>query len=254
MPSYGLWFLVVFNSVVFILFAFSFFKPRTARDWRTFGAFSAFLVALFTEMYGFPLTIYLLSGWLQARYPGVDWFAHESGHLPEMLLGWRVYPHLGPFHLASTFLIAGGFVMLARAWPVLYRAQRAGVLAETGPYGRVRHPQYVGFVLIMVGFLFQWPTLLTVAMFPVLVRMYRRLALREEREAVEAFGGAYARYAERVPRFLPRRRDGSAIPPSEPRDGVNRSSPTLHPPFTAPEVPFDEWEEGFPGRVDATRQ
>ena len=78
-PAYGLWLLVVINSAIFIIFAISFFKPRTKRDWRSFGAFSAFLVALFVEMYGFPLTIFVLSGWLQSRYPGVDWFAHDAG-------------------------------------------------------------------------------------------------------------------------------------------------------------------------------
>jgi hypothetical protein len=100
-PAYGLWFLVIVNSAVFILFAFSFSKPRTTRDWRSFGAFSAFVVALFTEMYGFPLTIYFLSGWLQSRYPSVDWFSHDAGHLLEMLLGWKANPHFGPFHLLS---------------------------------------------------------------------------------------------------------------------------------------------------------
>ena len=212
MQEYGFWLLVVFNSAIFIFFAFTFFRPKSRRDWRSFGAFSAFLVALFTEMYGFPLTIYLLSGWLQSKYPSVDWFAHSSGHLPEMLFGWRANPHFGPFHLVSMVVIGGGFVLLGRAWPVLYRAQRAGTLAETGPYGRVRHPQYVAFVLIMLGFLIQWPTVLTVLMFPVLVFMYRRLSLREERDAEGAFGEEYQRYAERVPRFIPRLKRPTNLP------------------------------------------
>ena len=204
MPAYGLWSLVLINSAVFILFAFSFFKPRTDRDWRSFGAFSAFVVALFTEMYGFPLTIYFLSGWLQSRYPDVDWFAHDSGHLLETLFGWKANPHLGPFHLLSFAFIFGGFILIAAAWRVLYEAQRRRALATTGSYARVRPPQYVGFVLIMFGFLLQWPTLLTLAMFPVLVWMYARLAKREEQEATAQFGEAYARYVEQVPAFIPR--------------------------------------------------
>ena len=203
-PAYGLWFLVVVNSAIFILFAFSFFKPRTKRDWRSFGAFSAFLVALFTEMYGFPLTIYFLSGWLQSRYPGVDWFSHESGHLLEMLFGWQANPHFGPFHILSFAFIGAGFIVISAAWRVLYEAQRYQELATTGPYARIRHPQYVGFVLVLVGFLFQWPTLLTLAMFPLLVWMYARLARSEEREALAEFGDAYARYMGRVPAFIPR--------------------------------------------------
>ncbi len=203
-PAYGLWPLVAINAGLFIIFAFSFTHPRTARDWRSFGAFSAFLVALFTEMYGFPLTIYLLSGWLQSRFPGVSLFAHDAGHLPELFLGWKGDPHLSPLHLLSYALIGGGFILLSAAWDVLYKAQRAHTLATTGPYARVRHPQYVGFVLIMLGFLAQWPTLLTLLLFPILVTMYAKLARREEREARAAFGRSYADYAAAVPAFVPR--------------------------------------------------
>ena len=203
-PAYGLWSLVILNSAVFIIFAFSFAKPLTTRDWRSFGAFSAFIVALFAEMYGFPLTIYLLSGWLQSRYPGVDWLAHDAGHLLEMLFGWRANPHFGPFHLLSFVFIGGGFWLLAAAWKVLHAAQRAHTLATIGAYAHIRHPQYVGFVLILFGFLLQWPTLLTLAMFPVLVFMYVRLARREEREAFAEFGVEYEQYTAQVPAFIPR--------------------------------------------------
>lgn len=202
--GYGLWGLAIVNSAVFILFAFSFFKPATKRDWRSFGAFSAFLAALFAEMYGFPLTIYMLSGWLQSHYPGVDWFSHDAGHLLEMLFGWRVNPHFGPFHIASFLLIGAGFWLISVGWVVLHEAQRRHQLATTGIYGRVRHPQYDGFILILFGFLLQWPTLLTLAMFPVLVVMYVRLARHEEAEAVRQFGAEYRQYMNRVPAFLPK--------------------------------------------------
>lgn len=203
-PAYGLWSLVVINSAIFILFAFSFFKPQTPRDWRSFSAFSAFLVALFAEMYGFPLTIYLLSGWLQSRYPGIDWFSHDAGHLLETLFGWKANPHFGLFHLLSFAFIGGGFVLISSAWKVLYEAQRDHTIATSGPYARVRHPQYAGFILVMFGFLLQWPTLLTLLMFPVLVAMYVRLARAEEREALATFGDAYRRYMATTPGWLPR--------------------------------------------------
>lgn len=203
-PAYGLWSLVVINTAVFLIFAFSFTRPRTARDWRSFGAFSGFMLALFTEMYGFPLTVYLLSGWLGSRYPGFNFFSHDAGHLWHTLLGWHGDPHSDPLHILSNVFIAGGFVLLGSAWRVLYEAQRRHTLATTGLYAYMRHPQYVGFVLIMLGFLLQWPTLPTLVMFPILITMYVRLARQEEREALAEFGEAYARYAATTPAFFPR--------------------------------------------------
>jgi protein-S-isoprenylcysteine O-methyltransferase Ste14 len=204
-PAYGLWTLVLINSAVFILFAFSFFKPNTKRDWRTFGSFSAFIVALFVEMYGFPLTIYLLAGWLGRRFPGANFFTHDAGHLLYSLLGFKGNPHLNPLHLASNLFILGGFLLLARSWRVLFASQQEKKLATTGPYARMRHPQYGGFIVIMVGFLLQWPTLVTLAMFPILVVTYVRLAHREEREVEAELGDEWRAYAAATPRWIPTR-------------------------------------------------
>lgn len=203
-PAYGLWLMVVLNSAVFILFALSFAKPQSSRDWRSFGAFSAFVVALFVEMYGFPLTMYLLAGWLQAKYPGLDLLSHNAGHLWSTLAGSSGDPHFSALHIASYVLLGLGFYLLSAAWNVLYRAQKANELATAGPYERVRHPQYAAFVLILFGFLLQWPTLLTLLMFPVLVVMYARLAMTEEQQVRERFGAEWDNYAARTPRFIPR--------------------------------------------------
>ena len=201
--GYGLWVLVAINSAIFIIFALSFFHPKTKRDWRAMGVFSAFVVALFTEMYGFPLTMYFVSGWLGSRFPGLD-LTHNGGHLWADLIGWKGDPHLSPFHLASYVAIGGGFWLISAAWTQLWRAQKEGRLATTGPYAHVRHPQYAGFLLVMVGFLLQWPTIPTLVMFPILVVVYGRLAAAEEREVGQRFGSAWDEYAAHTRRFIPR--------------------------------------------------
>ena len=142
--------------------------PQSKRDWRSFGAFTAFILALFTEMYDFPLTIYLLAGWLGSHFPQLNLLSHNAGHLWHTLLGWKGDAHSDPLHIFSYVLILAGFVLMARAWRVLHRAQQQGELAVHGPYAHLRHPQYLGFILIMVGFLLQWSTL------PTLVTQFAR--------------------------------------------------------------------------------
>ncbi len=210
--AYGLWALVLIDAGFFIVFAFSFTRPKTSTDWRSFGAFPAFVVALFAEMYGFPLTIFLLSGWLARHYPGIDFLSHDSGHLLHTLLGLKGDPHMDPFHILSNILIVAGLYLLASSWRVLYAAQKSHTLATAGPYAYVRHPQYVAFIAIMFGFLLQWPTIPTLVMFPILLWVYVRLAKREEKQVLAEFGETYLRYTKMVPAFFPRGR--------RPRTGV----------------------------------
>lgn len=202
--DYGLWTLVILNSAIFIFFAFSFAKPQTKTDWRTLGGFSAFIVALFTEMYGFPLTIYFLSGWLSEHYPEVDFLAHENGHLLHTFLGFEGNAHWDPLHIASNILIILGFFILSSAWNVLHSAQKNNKLATSGWYARCRHPQYVAFILIMFGFLLQWPTIPTLLMFPVMVVVYVRLAKKEEEMVISEFGDVYLKYMRNTPAWLPK--------------------------------------------------
>lgn len=208
-PAYNLWPLVIINSAIFIIFAFSFTKPKTKRDWRSFGAFSAFIIALFTEMYGFPLTIYLFSGWLSSKFPGMNLYSHDMGHLWQSLLGFKGDPHFNFLHILSYVFIGGGFILLSSAWGKLYKAQKQKRIAKTGFYARVRHPQYLGFVAIMFGFLLQWPTIVTLIMFPILVIMYARLAKFEEKEMVKTFGKEYEDYKKDTPAFIPKISGGS---------------------------------------------
>lgn len=200
MYEYGMWVMAGVNIFVFLVFAFSFTRPRKGRDWHSFGAFSAFIVALFTEMYGFPLTVYLLSGWIGSRFPELS-FSHDGGHLWYSLLGLQGDPHQYPIHIMSEWMILGGMIFLAVTWKYLHRAQQKGEVASQGPYARMRHPQYAAFILILTGFLIQWPTLLTAVMYPVLLFMYIHLAGLEEKESLRYFGRDYEVYMESVPKW-----------------------------------------------------
>lgn len=202
--EYGLWPLVIVNIAVFIIFAFSFFRPKSSVDWTAFGGLSAFLIALFTEMYGFPLTLFLLAPWLEKHFPGVNPFAHNTGMLWSVFFHTTGDPMMSPYHTFTMILIVLGSILIFSAWGTLYSAHKNQKLAKTGLYHYIRHPQYDGFLLIMFGYLLMWPTILTLFMFPVLVFMYIRLAKKEEKMVVKEFGVAYRKYKAKVPAFIPK--------------------------------------------------
>ncbi len=199
--AYGMWPVALVSIGIFIFFVLSYLKPKKRWEWQSMGTYSAFVVALFTEMYGFPLTIYILTSVLGSQYPVLNPFSHINGHLWVTLAGGSMTVWILVM-LVSNVAMFGGLVIMGKAWKQIHRA--GGELTTTGPYRWVRHPQYSVLFLITIGMLIQWPTLVTAAMWPVLMFMYYRLARREEKEMETRFGEKYLSYRRRVPMFLPR--------------------------------------------------
>lgn len=200
-PWYGNWAAAAFATIFFSAFVLAFLRSPRPRAWRHLGMAEAYLIALFAEMFGLPLTIYLLGSVLGVNLG----FGMLEGHLWAVLLD-----RLGVLPLAqgvavvmaaSSALIILGLALMAAGWWQTWRAR--GELVTSGLYRFVRHPQYTGFLLVIVGFLIQWPTLPTVVLFPILVVTYYRLARREEVEMTERLGERYATYRARTPMLLP---------------------------------------------------
>ena len=199
--AYGMWLVVAINAAIVILFALSFLKPKRRWEWRSMGAFSAFVVALFTEMYGLPLTVYILTSMLGSQYPVTNPFSHFNGNLWAVFSGGSIWVS-GALMLLGETAIVIGLVIMGIAWKQIHRAK--GELVTSGLYRWVKHPQYSALFLIIIGTLIQWPTIITLVMSPILLLMYYRLARREEREMESRFGEQYIAYRQRVPMFWPR--------------------------------------------------
>ncbi|MGH7256723.1 MAG: methyltransferase family protein [Nitrospirales bacterium] len=196
---YGHWGLVLIMIVGASWLLYRYVAPKNWREWSGAGLVQAFIIALYAEMYGFPLTIYLLTGFL-----GIDLrLTSHSGHLWATLLGYGETGAMIEMFLGYSFVFLG-ISLLAQGWREVYRASRERRLASNGLYGAVRHPQYTGILLAVFGQLIHWPTILTVALFPVIVWVYIGLARREESGMSNQFGDEYRSYQARVPMFLPR--------------------------------------------------
>lgn len=202
--AYGLWTVMIFNTLLILFFVTSYIVPKKKVEWRSMGAFIGFIVALFAEMYGFPLTIYLLSSWMGQAYPVLNPFTHNHGHLWLVLFGWADSAiAMTLLHIVSNGIVFFGFYIIYKGWILIYDSKGQKLVME-GIYSYVRHPQYSGLFLITVGFLLQWPSLTTLVMWPILMFSYYRLAMREERDVSQQFGAVYEQYRNRVPAFFPR--------------------------------------------------
>lgn len=187
---------MVLLSVFFIV---RFIPMRTRLGRRSGGALITFIVALFAEMYGFPLTIYLLSHFVGIRIP----LDHISGHLLGDVIsysglgnGWFIVMTI------SNILLIMGIWLVMTGWERVYKSQ--GNLVTDGVYKYVRHPQYTGIFIITLGFMIQWPTLTTLILWPFVIAMYVRLAKQEEQDVLQEFPQEYREYMQRTPMFFPR--------------------------------------------------
>ncbi len=195
----GAWGLAIIMIVVISWLFYRYLAPRNWKEWAGAGVVQAFIIALYAEMYGFPLTIYLL-----VRFFGLD-VQYVSASLWSTLLG------LGETGMMISMILgyAVAFVgigLFFEGWREVYQARKEKRLVTDRLYAYVRHPQYLGLFIALFGEgIIHWPTVFSVGLFPVVIVVYYFLARREERVMLGEFGDEYRNYMERTPMFIPRR-------------------------------------------------
>ncbi|MBW2094065.1 MAG: isoprenylcysteine carboxylmethyltransferase family protein [Deltaproteobacteria bacterium] len=206
----GHWILALIMIVVGMWIFFKYLAPKDWKEWRNVGLLQAFVIALYAEMYGFPLTIYLLTSFLKLNIP----WLHSKGHLWATLLGLGETGAMIEMFLGLGIVFAG-ITLVFRGWHLIYEAQGKDKLVTDGVYSSMRHPQYTGIFIALFGQLIHWPTLLTFVFFPIIVLAYYHLARKEEKVMEEKFGEEYEIYRRRVPMFIPRIRGVPLLPSEE---------------------------------------
>lgn len=196
------WGAAIISIVIVSWFFYRAVVPQSWKEWARAGMVQAFIIAFYAEMYGFPLTFYALTRLFGLDVSGTFWDGNlwiyltgtQAAMLVSMIIGYAI-----------AFF---GIALVTTGWREVYRARRENRMTKEGPYVFVRHPQYTGIFLVMFGEgVVHWPTVFSLAAFPIVVIAYLLLARKEERQMLERFGEEYRDYQRRVPMFLPRRRE-----------------------------------------------
>jgi len=198
-PLAGHWALTLIMIVIGTWIVIKYLAPKSWKEWRNIGVIQAFIIALYVEMYGFPLTIYLLTNFLGLNIP----WLHIKGHL------WTALFDMGETATMIEMFMGLGIVLMGislivRGWQLVYSAQQEDKLVTEGIYSYVRHPQYTGIFLALFGQLIHWPTLPTLVLFPFIVWMYYHLAKKEEKAMLDKFVREYETYMQHVPMYFPK--------------------------------------------------
>lgn len=195
----GTWIITIIMVIVASWIVFKYLVPGNFKEWRNFGLIQAFIIALYAEMYGFPLTIYLLTSFLGIDIP----WLHVKGHLWASLFGWGDSMAMVEMVVGYAFVFLG-ISLIVRGWKQIYEARKKNELVTDGIYRYIRHPQYTGIYLAIFGQLIHWPTIPTLILFPVIVAAYYTLSRKEEKVMIKSFEDEYRAYVKNVPMFFPK--------------------------------------------------
>ena len=218
----GGWVVALLFIVIVSWLFYRYFAPESWREWAGAGAVQAFIIALYAEMFGFPLTIYLL-----IRYGGFDQ-EYVSDNLWSTLVGVGETGMIIAMLVGYT-LVFLGIALFIQGWRLVYRARQQDELVTDGLYRFVRHPQYTGLFLALFGEgVVHWPTIFSVALFPVIVLIFTWLARKEERDMRDTFGEQYRQYQHRTPMFVPRRGQWRQFVGAARQVGPERKDDTSH--------------------------